>query len=149
LRVGTKRAEYQAMQNFTPVSSTLGGVLIGLSATAMLMLNGRITGISGILSGILRPLPGETSWRALFLAGLLLGGALAAGFAPGSIGATPRPFAIAILAGLLVGVGTGLGNGCTSGHGVCGISRGSTRSIVATATFMATGVITAVLTRHL
>jgi hypothetical protein len=115
----------------------------------MLMLNGRITGISGILSGVLRPRPGETSWRALFLAGLLLGGALAVGFAPGSIGATPRPFAIAIVAGLLVGVGTALGNGCTSGHGVCGISRGSMRSIVATATFMATGVVTAVLARHL
>jgi uncharacterized membrane protein YedE/YeeE len=136
------------MQNFTPFSSLLGGVLIGLSATAMLIVNGRIAGISGILAGVLRPRPGETSWRALFLAGLLVGGALAGWIAPGSIGATPRPFAIAVVAGLLVGVGTAMGNGCTSGHGVCGISRWSTRSIVATATFMLTGVVTAVLARH-
>jgi hypothetical protein len=137
------------MQNFTPVFSTLGGVLIGLSATAMLMLDGRVAGISGILAGALRPRPGETSWRLLFLAGLLLGGTCAVWVAPGSIGATPRPFAIAIVAGLLVGVGTALGNGCTSGHGVCGLSRGSKRSMAATLTFMVTGVITAVLARHL
>jgi uncharacterized membrane protein YedE/YeeE len=112
--MGHEGSTVPGMQNFTPFSSLLGGVLIGLSATAMLIVNGRIAGISGILAGVLRPRPGETSWRALFLAGLLVGGALAGWIAPGSIGATPRPFAIAVVAGLLVGVGTAMGNGCTS-----------------------------------
>ena len=100
-----------------------GGLLIGISATGMLWLNGRVAGISGILAGIIPPPDEDARWRRLFIGGLL--------------------------AGLLTGVGTRIGGGCTSGHGVCGISRGSVPSLVATMTFMATGVATAVVVHHL
>jgi uncharacterized membrane protein YedE/YeeE len=137
------------MANFTPVASAIGGALIGVAATMMLTLNGRIAGISGILGGTLRPKPGDVAWRVLFLVGLIAGGAVFAWLVPDAIGGAPRvPIVLFIVAGLLVGAGTQLGNGCTSGHGVCGISRLSKRCIVATMTFMATGAATVFVVRH-
>lgn len=134
------------MENFTPIASTLGGVLIGLSAALVMLFQGRIAGISGIFGGLLAPRPGEIGWRLAFVGGLTLGGlgmALVhpAGFA---VEVTRSPAAI-VAAGLIVGFGTRLGSGCTSGHGVCGISRLSGRSITATVTFMGTGMLTATL----
>jgi uncharacterized membrane protein YedE/YeeE len=137
------------MENFTPVSALVGGLLIGASAALFLILNGRIAGISGILGGLLHPSRSELGWRIAFLAGLMLapfiyivaGGALP----PVTLNA---PLALVILAGLLVGFGTRLGAGCTSGHGVCGIGRGSPRSLAATVAFMATAIATLFITRH-
>lgn len=115
----------------------------------MLALNGRISGISGILGGLVRPQRGEVSWRATFLAGLLAGGVLLALAYPSALpAASATPIALTVIAGLLVGFGTQLGGGCTSGHGVCGISRFSVRSILATMTFMATGALAAFVVQH-
>jgi uncharacterized protein len=136
------------MSNVTPWSALLGGVLIGASASMLLAFNGRVAGISGIVGGLLRPTPGDTSWRAFFVAGLLVGGLLLLALRPSALGATPASLPVSIAAGLLVGFGTRLGSGCTSGHGVCGSSRLSPRSLVATLTFMITGVATAVFARH-
>ena len=134
---------------FTPVSALIGGALIGASASMMLALNGRITGISGILGGLVRPQRGDVSWRATFLAGLLVGGVLLALAYPRALpAASATPIALTVIAGLFVGFGTQLGGGCTSGHGVCGISRFSPRSIVATMTFMATGALAAFVVQH-
>ncbi len=134
------------MTEFTPVSAALGGILIGVAASMMLLLNGRIAGISGIFAGLLRPRPGDVSWRAAFIGGLLLAGALLVVAAPGSIAPTAtRSVAATAAAGVLVGFGVRMGSGCTSGHGVCGLSRLSARSLVATLTFMATGMLTASL----
>lgn len=132
------------------VSALLGGVLIGLAALALLVLSGRIAGISGIVGGLLPPTAGDARWRLAFVAGLLVGGALLlvlhpAAF-PSTIAASPGTLAIA---GLLVGYGTRLGNGCTSGHGVCGIGRLSRRSLSATVTFIGAAMITLWITRHL
>ena len=135
--------------NFTPWSSLAGGVLIGLATGMFLLLNGRIAGISGILGGLLRPIKGDVGWRVAFVAGLI--------FSPiAFIVATPLPAvqidadaASLIMAGLLVGIGTRYGSGCTSGHGVCGLSRLSPRSMVATALFMLAGFVTVFITRHL
>lgn len=136
------------MQNFTPVASTIGGVLIGTAATLLLMLNGRVAGISGIIGGLVPPRPGDFSWRASFLGGLLLGGLLLLALHPAALRVTyAPPLGLAALAGILVGVGTQLGNGCTSGHGVCGISRFSIRSLVATVTFISTGALAVVVLR--
>ena len=138
-----------AMDQFTPVSALVGGLLIGASATMLLVLNGRVAGICGILGGLLTPVRGEAGWRGAFLAGLL-----SAPFVVVAVGrALPAvsldvPLPILIVAGLLVGFGTRLGSGCTSGHGVCGLSRGSPRSLVATAVFMATAIVTVFVTRH-
>jgi uncharacterized membrane protein YedE/YeeE len=138
------------MSNWIEWSRALGGgVLIGVSAAVLLVYNGRIAGISGITSGLLRPNKGDTLWRGTFVAGLLVGGAILALFAPSTLGVANVSLPWIALAGLLVGVGTTLGNGCTSGHGVCGIARLSPRSIVATLTFMTTGAITVALTRAL
>jgi uncharacterized protein len=138
------------MTNFTPFASLVGGVLIGLSASAMLLLDGKITGISGIVAGLLRPIRGETVWRACFVAGLFTGGLLLRLVLPGAFAfGIVRSWPALVLAGLLVGFGTRLGNGCTSGHGVCGVSRLSGRSIVATATFMATGALTVFIVNHM
>jgi uncharacterized protein len=117
-----------------------GGGLIGLSASMMLLLNGRIAGISGIVGGALKLPAGDLDWRLLFVLGLLTGGAVLFALDPGffTIG-IDRSVGAVIAAGLLVGVGVRLGNGCTSGHGVCGLSRFSPRSLVATLTFMGTG----------
>ncbi|MHA7633946.1 YeeE/YedE family protein [Corallococcus sp. M7] len=130
----------------------LGGALIGLSASLLLLANGRVAGISGIVGSLLAPVRGDISWRVLFFGGLLTGGLLLAWLRPMSFAAPASPgaggVALLAIAGLLVGFGSRLGNGCTSGHGVCGISRGSVRSIAATLTFMATGVLTVFLHRH-
>ena len=137
------------MTNFTPWSELGGGALIGISASILLLLNGRVAGISGILGGLVRPRAGETSWRALFIVGLLLGGVLLYLVHPASFGAAPVSLPLAIVAGVFVGFGTRLGSGCTSGHGVCGLSRLSGRSFAATITFMVTGAMAAFVVQHL
>jgi uncharacterized membrane protein YedE/YeeE len=125
------------------VNALLGGVLIGTGALAMLLWNGKIAGISGITKGLLRIDPGDWSWRLAFVAGLLAGGGVSYLINPSVFEiATDRSYAMLALAGLLVGFGTTMSNGCTSGHGVCGVSRLSPRSIAATLTFIGTGMIT-------
>jgi hypothetical protein len=135
------------MENFTPVSGLIGGMLIGASAALFLMLNGRIAGISGILGGALEQGSAEGAWRYAFLAGLIAAPAAWASIVPVTV-EIEASAPLLIAAGLLVGFGTRLGSGCTSGHGVCGISRLSFRSIVATVTFMAFGFLTVFLMRH-
>ncbi|HKP64167.1 MAG TPA: YeeE/YedE thiosulfate transporter family protein [Polyangiales bacterium] len=134
------------MHDFTPWSALTGGALIGAAASLLLIAAGRIAGISGILGGVLLPARGDVRWRALFLVGLVSAGLIAALLVPESIGTSPRSLPMLTAAGLLVGIGTRLGNGCTSGHGVCGISRFAPRSIAATVVFMASGVLTVLLT---
>jgi len=134
---------------FTPWHALLGGALVGTAAALFVLLNGRIAGISGVLGGLLRPVKGDVAWRAAFVIGLIV-----APFIYLLFGSPPRPridadFGALVLAGLLVGVGTRYGAGCTSGHGVCGLSRLSPRSLVATAAFMATGFATVFAIRHL
>ncbi len=135
--------------SFTPASALAGGALIGLSASLLLVFNGRIAGISSIVGGLFAPRDG-LGWRAAFLAGLLAGGLLLAWLWPQ--GLAPRgptlPIALVAAAGLMVGFGTQLGSGCTSGHGVCGLSRLSVRSLVAVVTFMATGALAVFFVRH-
>ena len=133
---------------FAPLA---GGVLIGLAAAVLLFFHGRIAGISGILGGALRTRQrGDLGWRLAFLVGLLLVGAVTALLTPAQLATTlDRSVGAMALAGLLVGFGTALGSGCTSGHGVCGISRLSKRSLVATATFMAVGALTVFVVNHL
>jgi uncharacterized membrane protein YedE/YeeE len=132
------------LDSFTPLSALAGGAIIGLAASVLLLFTGRIAGISGIYGGLLRPVAGDLGWRAAFVAGLLSGGLLLSWIAPEMILATPeRGLAATALAGLIVGFGVRMGNGCTSGHGVCGLSRFSGRSLAATLTFMATGFATA------
>ncbi len=135
--------------SFTPWASLAGGIVIGISASMFVLLNGRIAGISGVVGGLLKPMRGEISWRTAFIIGLVGAPLLYAMFTE-----LPRPQIDAgptglIAAGLLVGVGTRYGSGCTSGHGVCGISRLSRRSLVATATFMLAGFATVYVMRHL
>ncbi len=131
------------MENFTPFQSLLGGLLVGAASAAMLVLNGRIAGISGITGGVLRVSRGDMLWRALFVLGLVGGGALYHVFAPEAFTKTiDRSWGALVLAGLLVGFGTQMGNGCTSGHGICGLSRMSPRSLVAVLTFMAFAALT-------
>ena len=137
------------MHDFTPISALIGGALIGLAASLLLIAAGRIAGISGITGGLLFPAREDIRWRALFVLGLVAAGMGAALLAPDSIGKSPRSYVALAVAGLLVGVGTRLGNGCTSGHGVCGISRLAPRSIAATVVFMGTGMLALVLTRWL
>lgn len=120
----------------------LGGVLIGVSASLMLFLNGRIAGISGILNGFMTSPKGEVAWRGAFLAGLISGGGILFAVNPDFfLNAAPRPLPVVLFAGFLVGFGTTMGGGCTSGHGVCGVSRLSPRSIVATAVFILSGML--------
>jgi len=133
---------------FTPWSALAGGVIIGIAAAMFALLNGRIAGISGVIGGLLKPAPGDVAWRAAFVAGLLGAPLLYALFA-----ILPKPQIAAsegalVLAGLLVGIGTRYGSGCTSGHGVCGLSRLSPRSLVATAVFMIAGFVTVYVARH-
>jgi uncharacterized protein len=131
------------MHNFTPYAGLVGGVLIGLASSALLLLNGRVAGISGIVGTLIRPVRGDVAWRLFFIAGLLAGGLATALWRSQAYTMTlSRSTAALIAAGVLVGFGTRLGNGCTSGHGVCGIGRLSPRSIVATVTFIAFGAIT-------
>jgi uncharacterized membrane protein YedE/YeeE len=137
------------MENFTPVSGLIGGLLIGLAATLLLLLNGRLSGISGIVGGLLASKSSDAGWRVAFVAGLLLGASIYM-LAKGDAIAVRMQASVPVLvvAGLLVGFGTQLGSGCTSGHGVCGIARLSKRSIVATAVFMGVAVLVVFLTRH-
>ncbi len=135
--------------SFTPWASLAGGVVIGIAAALFVLFNGRIAGISGVLGGLLKPVAGDISWRVAFILGLIGAPLLYALFT-----ALPRPQIDAgylglVAAGLLVGVGTRFGSGCTSGHGVSGISRRSPRSLVATATFMLAGFATVYVVRHL
>lgn len=137
------------MENFTPIASTIGGLLIGLAGIAFLALSGRIAGISGIVGGILGAPATDRRWRFAFLAGLLAGGWALAVFHPPALSMEPLPSVTRlVVAGLLVGFGTRLGSGCTSGHGVCGLGRLSRRSLAATATFMTTAIVTVFVTRH-
>jgi uncharacterized protein len=129
------------------ILSALGGILIGLGASLLLVATGRIAGVSGMLAGLLPPQRGDLSLRIWFLAGLLASGAIASLLAPQLIADSPRPIAWLAVAGLLVGFGTRLGNGCTSGHGVCGVSRLAPRSIVATLVFVGCGMLTVALLR--
>ena len=127
----------------------LGGALIGGSAVALLALDGRIAGVSGIVGGIVSPRRGDLAWRVCFVAGLVVGGlCVAAFFADPFRGIRSTPHAGIVLAGLLVGFGASFGSGCTSGHGVCGIGRLSPRSMVATVTFMVAGALTVFAVRH-
>jgi uncharacterized protein len=136
------------MANFTPVSAAIGGALIGLSAVLLMLLNGRIAGISGIMGGLLSAQNSDRTWRAAFIVGLI-----AAPLAAAALGyAVPKPqlpgLAVVAIAGLLVGFGTRLGSGCTSGHGICGIARLSPRSVVATVVFMISAIVVVALTHH-
>lgn len=126
-----------------------GGMLIGLSATLLLWLNGRIAGVSGILNGVVFPKQDDIAWRVWFLGGLIVSAGVYTALVPGA--PVPRADfsrALLVVAGLLVGFGTLLGNGCTSGHGVCGLGRFSTRSLAAVGTFMATAIATTFVMRH-
>jgi uncharacterized membrane protein YedE/YeeE len=130
------------MHNFTPTPALIGGVLIGLASAILMLTDGKVAGISGILGGVLRPAPGDAAWRWTFLVGLLLGGVALRLVRPEVFGPSVASVGAVAAAGLMVGIGTRLGNGCTSGHGVCGNSRLSLRSMLATVTFIATGAIT-------
>lgn len=132
------------------IYALVGGMIIGLSVSIMLLFNGRVTGISGIVNGLLTPQKGDTAWRFTFVAGLFAGGLLLNVIAPQAFsGALATPTWTVVVAGLLVGFGTIMGSGCTSGHGVCGISRLSPRSILATITFIGAGVIAVYVLRNL
>ena len=138
-----------AWNTFTPWSALAGGVLIGIAAAMFALLNGRIAGISGVIGGLLKPTQGDIAWRSAFVIGLVGAPLVYLLFA-----ALPTPqidagYAALVLAGLLVGLGTRYGSGCTSGHGVCGLSRMSPRSLVATAAFMGGGFATVFVVRHL
>lgn len=135
--------------HFTPWASLAGGILIGIAAAMLVLLNGRVAGISGIVGGLLAPQRSDIAWRVAFVAGLLLSPLMMI-----SLGHLPAPridagLGMLALAGLLVGVGTSYGSGCTSGHGVCGLARLSPRSLVATLAFMGAGIVTVFVARHL
>ncbi|HDY7484866.1 TPA: YeeE/YedE family protein [Vibrio vulnificus] len=132
-----------------PWESLAGGILLGISALTMLLVNGKVAGISGILTGLLTPKSRDFAWRLMFVIGMVSGGVLAVIFGAASASvALPTSGVLIAAAGLLVGIGTRLGNGCTSGHGICGIGRLSKRSIVATAIFMAVAAMTVFVRLH-
>ena len=136
--------------HFTPWTALIGGVVLGTASAAFILLNGRVLGISGILGGLLAPRRRDISWRVFFLLGLMLAPITLSWFARDLV-STPRidaGYMSIVIAGLLVGLGTRYGSGCTSGHGVCGLSRLSPRSLAATLTFMAAGFVTVYLVRH-
>ncbi len=135
--------------NFTPGLSFFGGLLIGLAAAVLVLFNGRIAGISGILGGLLSLPRGDTGWRLIFLAGLIGVPVLAALLGMPATADIDSGWGQILIAGFLVGLGTRYASGCTSGHGVCGISRGSVRSLVATLTFIGTGLLTVFVQRQL
>jgi uncharacterized membrane protein YedE/YeeE len=137
------------MTNFTPVSAALGGLLIGSAAAALVLLAGRVAGISGIVGGLLRAQPGERAWRWAFLAGLLMAPVAYVFFDPVPLTRIAAHPSTLVAAGLLVGFGTRMGGGCTSGHGVCGLARLSRRSLVATIVFMAAAIVTVFVVRHI
>lgn len=134
--------------NFTPWASLSGGILLGLASAAFILFNGRILGISGIIGGLLRPKSGDAGWRLSFVLGMLAAPLVYFVVAGPSAVRIDAGWSTLVVAGLLVGVGTRFGSGCTSGHGVCGLSRLSPRSLVATLTFMGTGFVTVYLVRH-
>ena len=137
------------MANFTPLSAAIGGALIGLSAALLMLSTGRIAGISGIVGGLIGWNVPDRDWRIAFVIGLIL--APLTGSLVGYAVAEPQmpaSWAVIVIAGLLVGFGTRLGGGCTSGHGICGVARLSPRSLVATAVFMAVAIVVVVMTRH-
>jgi uncharacterized membrane protein YedE/YeeE len=135
--------------SFTPWYALSGGLLIGVATALFILLNGRVAGISTILGGLLRPLKGDAAWRLAFLLGLVSAPLAYRIFAALPARQIDANFGMLVAAGLLVGIGTRYGSGCTSGHGICGLSRLSLRSLVATLTFMAVGFITVFATRHL
>jgi uncharacterized protein len=135
------------MHDFTPLRSLLGGVLLGVAVSALSFWAGRVAGISGILGGLFTPGREGRSWRVQFLAGLAVGGVLLLLVQPGVFGSAGRSAPELVLAGLLVGFGARLGGGCTSGHGLCGLSRLSGRSLLATLVFMGTAMVTVLVTR--
>jgi uncharacterized membrane protein YedE/YeeE len=135
--------------HFTPWASLAGGMLIGAAAAMLVLLSGRIAGISGILGGLVALQRGDVAWRLAFIGGLLIAPALLVVAGKDMTVRVDASFAVLGIAGLLVGLGTRYGSGCTSGHGVCGISRLSPRSLVATAAFMAAGIVTVFVTRHI
>jgi len=138
--------------HFTPWASLIGGLLLGVASAVFILINGRILGISGILGGLLPPKVGDISWRVAFLLGMLAAPTVFMALAPAGFATEPRidaGFWTVILAGLLVGIGTRYASGCTSGHGVCGLSRLSPRSLVATLSFMGTGFFIVYIVRHI
>ncbi|MGR5193851.1 YeeE/YedE family protein [Vibrio rotiferianus] len=138
------------MLNVIPWESLFGGILLGVSATILLLVNGKIAGISGIMNGIMSPKKGDYSWRLLFAVGMTAGGLISVLILGIAVPSTANlSLGMVIAAGLLVGIGTRLGNGCTSGHGICGIGRLSKRSIVATCVFMAVAGLTVFVRLHL
>ena len=145
------------MENFTPLSATIGGILIGLAATMLLLTQGRIAGISNIVGGLLETNEDDRLWRILFIVGLIVGSSTYVFFGENTSGININPFQLndnnhmffMILGGLLVGFGSQIGSGCTSGHGVCGLGRFSMRSLTATITFMVTAGITVFVVRSL
>lgn len=138
------------MENFTPYSATAGGMLIGISVSLLLLMNGRIAGISGILNGALYARKTERLWRLVFLLGLILGGLIFQLYMPNvNVPRLNYPVALLVIGGFLVGFGTRMANGCTSGHGVCGLARFSVRSLTASITFIASGMLAVFFVRHL
>lgn len=135
--------------NFTPWTSLAGGLMIGIATALFLVFNGRIAGISGIVGGLLTPARGDIAWRLAFVGGLVLSPLVFSSIAPLPQVHIEAGYPVLILAGLLVGIGTRYGSGCTSGHGVCGLSRRSLRSMVATVAFMFAGFVTVYVVRHL
>ena len=139
-------------QHFTPWASLIGGLLLGVASAIFILINGRILGISGILGGLLPPKVGDISWRVAFLLGMLAAPTVFMALTPAGFASEPRidaGFWTVIVAGLLVGIGTRYASGCTSGHGVCGLSRLSPRSLVATLSFMGTGFFIVYIVRHI
>lgn len=138
------------MHNFSPYSALIGGAIIGLAASLFLLAHGRICGVSGLFGGLFRPGADAVGLRATFIAGLVTGGALLWLVFPAAFDSTSAPsWMLAVPAGVMVGFGTQLGNGCTSGHGICGVSRLAPRSLIATSTFMLTAFATVFVMRHL
>jgi uncharacterized protein len=137
------------MENFSPISAAIGGALIGLAAVLLMLFNGRIAGVTGIADGLINPRTDDRLWRLAFIVGLIatpLAAALVGHAVP--MPQMPASYTVIAVAGLLVGFGTRLGSGCTSGHGICGIARLSPRSIVATLVFMAAAIVVVALMRH-
>lgn len=137
------------MQNITPYSAFFGGSLIGLSAALLMYFNGRVAGISGMIAGAFDFKNSENQWRLFFLVGLIATAVIVNFFAPHGEVTYSHSTLLLIISGILVGLGTRMGNGCTSGHAVCGMARLSTRSIVATLIFMSVAMLTVFITRHL
>jgi uncharacterized protein len=137
------------MENFTPFSATAGGALIGVSVTLLLLFNGRIGGVSGIMNGVFFAPKNDRNWRLIFLAGLILGAFIFKLLMPDfNVPRQNYPLLLLGVGGILIGVGTRMSGGCTSGHGICGIANLSIRSLIATLTFMATGMMTVYIIRH-